>query len=144
MYILLETIHFVLNHKASSIQQYTYLPTLSSNPRYSYIFYTFSLFRGYLSSFSSYPPSITSSSSPPSVVSRGHSRSLIQGKNTFFFSLLAKQASTEKEKKKKVICWLVGSLSREKEGIEAFVSVIEKRKYPPSFPAYRRSTCSLL
>lgn len=28
--------------------------------------------------------------------------------------------------------------------MEAFVSVIEKRKYPPSFPAYRRSTCSLL
>lgn len=143
-YILLEIIRYTL-FSNTRLHQFNSIPTYLKFQSYSYILYTFSLSLGDI-----YPPSIISSFDyillrSFSVVCRGHSRSLIQGKNTFFFSLLAKRGSTEKEKKnnKKGICWLVGSLSREKEGMEAFVSIIEKRKYPPTFPAYLQSSLKL-
>lgn len=143
-YILLEIIRYTL-FSNTRLLQFNSIPTYLKFQSYSYIFYSFSLFRRCLSFFflgSLHPPSVLLRSFP--VVSRGHSRSLIQGKNTFFFSCLGKRGSTEKEKKRRnILARRKSVISREKEGMEAFVSVIEKRKYPPTFPAYRRSTCSL-
>lgn len=113
-------VHTFQNHTLCSqtqgfVNSIVYLPYLGFQS-YLYIFYTLSLFRRCLSSFSLYPLfdyiPLQSSFGRFSVILGGHSRSLTRTLFSSFY-LLGKRGSTEKEKKKRNILARRKSATRE-------------------------------